>query len=214
MRMTRKHTDAQIVEAFATADHLLMHQYYEACRSTVRRATSRYQGITDYERDELFQDSFIVLWEKIETRAIFTDRGHVFVRTRAGIAPLPDLTAYFIRIVRNKYLELMRRSSRTAALSDTLIADIEAHNLNEPLWWDSDPDVMKERLMSEALRSLPRGCIDLLTKFYYDRMTLDQILAERPDGSSYDGLKTRKSKCLASLRRRMAKALADAGLSI
>ena len=80
------------------------------------------------------------------------------------------------------------------------------------LYWDEDPDVEKDRIVSQCLLSLPKSCLEILTMFYYEKKSLEQILEERPENNSYDGLKSRKSKCMTNLKKRITESFAKAGL--
>lgn len=53
-----------------------------------------------------------------------------------------------------------------------------------------------QELVQEAIMRLSATCRDILTMFYYEEMTLDDILAQRGENTSKDGLKTGKYKCM------------------
>lgn len=209
----KQHSDAEIVEAYRSGERRLQQWWYDKCRSQFDIGTSRYGGLSDADRDDLFQASFILLWNKMESGQIYTDDDDVTVRvlTMKGDFPVPDLMGYFMRIVKNKYLEKLREGKNMVPLNEVVTADSDEENdpraLFNALYWDTDPEVETERVIGQCLLSLPKSCIEILTLFYYEGKSLEQILSLRQENTSYDGLKTRKSKCMSNLKKRVAEKL-------
>lgn len=206
----KSYTDIQIVEAYQIGDKKIQQFWYDKCRSQFGKGTSNYGGLTDYDRDDLFQDSFIILWEKMESHQIYALDGIVYVTSKKGNSIIPDMLGYFMRIVKNKYLEMFHSGKYVLPLNDVITSSKE--DLFEELYWTDDPDVEKDRIVSQCLLSLPKSCLEILTMFYYEKKSLEQILELRPENNSYDGLKSRKSKCMTNLKRRITESFAKAGL--
>lgn len=206
----KSYTDIQIVEAYQTGDKKIQQFWYDKCRSQFGKGTSNYGGLTDYDRDDLFQDSFIILWEKMESHQIYILDGTVHVTTKKGDSIIPDMLGYFMRIVKNKYLEMFHSGKYVIPINEVVASSNE--NFFEELYWDENPDVEKDRIVSQSLLSLPKSCLEILTMFYYEKKSLEQILEERPENTSYDGLKSRKSKCMTNLKKRITESFAKAGL--
>ena len=106
----------------------------------------------------------------------------------------------------NKYHDWLRRCRRTVALSGN--GDIVV------VLPDEAPDVTRARIVGQCVRTMPRRCVEILTMFYYERKTLDEILEARMQNSSYDGLKTSKYKCVKKLKTRIREAFSLAGLRL
>lgn len=206
----KSYTDVQIVEAYQTGNKKIQQFWYDKCRSQFGKGTSNYGGLTDYDRDDLFQDAFIILWEKMERRQIYNQGDTVHVISKNGDSIVPDLIGYFMRIVKNKYLEMFHSGKYEMPLNEVVTSSNE--DFFDELYWDEDPDVEKDRIVSQCLLSLPKSCLEILTKFYYEKKTLEQILEERPENNSYDGLKSRKSKCMTNLKKRITESFTKAGL--
>lgn len=206
----KSYTDIQIVEAYKNGDKRVQQFWYDKCRSQFGIGTSNYLGLTDYMREDLFQDSFIILWEKMESRQIYADGGYIHAISKKGDGIVPDLLGYFMRIVKNKYLELYHSGKYVIPINEVVTSSNE--DFFEELYWDEDPDVEKDRIVSQCLLSLPKSCLEILTMFYYEKKLLEQILEERPENNSYDGLKSRKSKCMTNLKKRITESFAKAGL--
>lgn len=206
----KSYTDIQIVEAYQTGNKKVQQFWYDKCRSQFGKGTSNYGGLTDYDREDLFQDSFIILWEKMESNQIYVHDSAVHVVSKNGESVIPDLLGYFMRIVKNKYLEMFHSGKYVMPLNDVVTSSNE--DFFAELYWDEDPNVEKDRIVSKCLLSLPKSCIEILTKFYYEKKSLEQIFEERPENSSYDGLKSRKSKCMANLKKKITESFAKVGL--
>lgn len=206
----KSYTDIQIVEAYQNGDKKVQQFWYDKCRSQFGKGTSNYGGLTDYDRDDLFQDSFIILWEKMESHQIYILDGTIHVTSKKGDSEIPDMLGYFMRIVKNKYLEMFHSGKYMMPLNDVVTSSNE--DFFTDLYWDEDPDVEKDRIVSQCLLSLPKSCLEILTMFYYEKKSLEQILEERPENNSYDGLKSRKSKCMTNLKKRITESFAKAGL--
>ncbi len=204
-------SDAEVVAAFRCGNRRIQQMWYERCRAAFRAAAPSLGGMSDFDCDDLFQDAFVTLWEKLESGRIFVDADGALARTSPdGIVAVPDLLAFFMRTVRNKYLERFRSRNINVELREetTPAGDVFAE-----LYWDEDPEVEKDRIVTACLMALPASCLEILTLFYFKKLSLEQILRLRPENNSYDGLKTRKAKCMANLRKRIAEKMAKAGLS-
>lgn len=206
----KSYTDTQIVEAYQSGDKKIQQFWYDKCRSQFGKGTSNYGGLTDYDRDDLFQDSFIILWEKMESHQIYILDGTIHVTSKKGDSEIPDMLGYFMRIVKNKYLEMFHSGKYVMPLNDVVTSSNE--DFFTELYWDEDPDIEKDRIVSRCLLSLPKSCLEILTMFYYEKKSLEQILEERPENNSYDGLKSRKSKCMTNLKKRITESFVKAGL--
>ena len=206
----RQYSDAEVVEAYRSGDKKVQQYWYDKCRSHFFMRCAQYKGLGDYVCDELFQDSFILLWEKMESGQVYLLDGVVHAASRKGDSEVPDLVRYFLGIVGNKYLELLH-SGRFVTEYNELTGD-SGEGFFEELYWDEDPEVEKDRIVSQCLLALPKSCLEILTLFYYERKSLEEILAARPENNTYNGLKTRKSKCISNLKKHSTKSFAKAGL--
>lgn len=206
----KSYTDIQIVEAYQTKNKRIQQFWYDKCRAQFGKGTSNYGGLTDYDRDDLFQDSFIIFWEKMESHQIYIQEEKIHVLSKNGDSIIPDMLGYFMRIVKNKYLEMFHSGKYVIPINEVVTSSND--DFFEELYWDEDPEVEKDRIVSQCLLSLPKSCIEILTMFYYEKKSLEQILEERPENNSYDGLKSRKSKCMTNLKKRITESFAKVGL--
>ncbi len=181
------------------------------CRKTFGAVSAKFQASSDDLKD-IFHESFETLWSNISSGIVFVEGTGVKARGRDGtVRPVDDLTgAYFSGIVRNRFLEFCRTKGRIATLSGDFPGTDGEPSSEDP---DDDIEGIKERLTMRSLNSLARSCIEILTKFYHESKSLDEILAERPENTSYDGLKSRKAKCLKTLKEKIITSFKANGLS-
>ena len=201
----REYSDVKCVEGIRSGREDVQRRFYFRCYESFRRNSARYD-IPEDERKDLFQDSFVILWDKIADGQIYTEGNKVYAVKRDGPAEVPDLVGYFMRIVKNLYLETLRSKGRILEISD------EPDDCDD-LWWSDDSEVMRNMLTKQAVILLPHRCREILTMFYYQGMTLDEIMEERSANRSYNGVKTAKSKCLDILKVRLLNRFEEAGLT-
>lgn len=79
-------------------------------------------------------------------------------------------------------------------------------DLDAPCLYDlSEEEIVedKEKLLQpidELLHKMSKHCVEILTMYYVNGLSLDKILMFRTENKSKDGLKTSKAKCLAQLK--------------
>lgn len=207
----RIYSDVEIVAAIRNKNRRMIRVWFFICRNQFDKGTSRYTGISDFEKEDLFSVSFSLMWSKMDSGQIFVEDGRVCVSTRDGVHDIPDLLGYFMRIVKNKYHEILNDGKHIAINETVTPGDGDTEPVAD-LYWDENPEIVKERVVVLCLQSLPNSCVEILTMFYYERKSLAQILEERPENTSYDGLKNRKSKCMSNLKKRIEESFAKLGL--
>ncbi len=201
-------SDACVINAFKTCDETVQFRWYDHCREKMDRVTKKWLGITDSDRDDLFQMSMTLLWRKIEDGGIFCMGTTVYARTRRGTTAIESLEGFFMKIVKNYYYELIRQHGRMIGIDDI---GVQFPDESDSIY-DSDTEVTKDMIVGECLMRLPKSCLEILIMFYHEGKTLEEILQSRPENTSYNGLKTRKSKCLANLKSMVTEAFNKAGL--
>ena len=203
-----RYSDCRCVEGIMAGKEEAQKRLYWQCRDRFDRHAAHFEHLTETERKDLFQDAFVILWEKIGNGQIFTNNGKVYATRRGGdAAEIPDLGGYFLRITKNLYHEVLRAKGRILEIVGEL-DDVSV------LWWADDEDTMRKMIIKQSVMLLAPRCREILTMFYYHGMTLEEIQEERPESKSYNGVKSAKSKCMAILRARILDKLADAGIKI
>lgn len=204
----RKYSDCRCVEGVLAGKEEAQKRLFRQCHDRFDRHAAHFEQLTETERKDLFQDAFVILWEKIGNGQIFINDGKVYATRRGGEATeVPDLCGYFLRIAKNLYHEVLRAKGKILEI----VSEIDDGSV---LWWADGEDTMRKMIIRQSVMLLAPRCREILTMFYYHDMTLEEILAERPESKSYNGVKSAKSKCMAILRARILGKFAEAGIRI
>lgn len=198
----RRLTDVEAIEGLQAADESIERRFYLDCRSYFFKNQKNLFGFTSSTRQpiDLFHDSFLIMWAEIQSRHIFVRNGIIYRYRRNGTeAPMSaSLLTYLMSIARYKNLELLREDEifePKAAISDFPDSD------------NDNQEMTIEGLALMEINAMPRRCREILTMFYVEGKSLDEILSLRPENTTKDGLKSGKSKCMAQLRTRISEKL-------
>jgi RNA polymerase sigma factor (sigma-70 family) len=137
-------------------------------------------GGTETIAQEIFNDSLILLLEKIETPE--------FKLTS-------KLTTFLYGINRFLWKNQLRKQNKTIELewSDTLILN------QEDLEYDEEKEE-KIQLLESLLNKITEKCKAIIQLFYFERLSMKQI-AEQLNYSSVNSAKTQKYKCLENVSK-------------
>lgn len=157
-------------------------------------------------RREVFQTAMIKLWTEIENGTITLMAGKVCRRQpdRTLREMTASLTTFMMAFAKNEFRELLRnhRDNDLETLeSGAMMPDVAVESPQE----DEEHRI---RIVDECILSMSPNCVEILTLFYYQKKTLDEIMALRGErNGSKDGLKTAKNKCMVTLRKRVLERL-------
>ena len=189
-------SDKEVIEGLQQNDVTVERSFYLSCQ---RYFKDRRAGVFDLKggvrnEEDLFQDSFLKLWQEIQARHIYVRDNYAwrFDKSGQGRKMTASLKTYLMAIAKYRNLEIIREEviygSMDSDLPDTPdVAD------------DETVETLREWIVQQCVNNLPPRCKEILTLFYFDGKTLDEILAIRKENQSKDGLKTGKSKCLKTL---------------
>lgn len=191
-------TDIEIVEGLQNRDVTVERKFYLSCQRYFNECRG---GVLDFRGgaqapEDLFQDSFIRIWQEIEARRIFVRDNYTWRTDRNGNNRKlsASLKTYFMAIAKYRNYEMIRE--------EDIYAPEEFYGADMP---DVVPgDELPDWIVEQCVNDLPPGCKEILTLFYYDGKSLDEILEIRNENQSKNGLKTGKSKCLKNLKDRIS----------
>lgn len=195
----KKYSDAAYVEGMYRRDPFVEQALYNHCKQYF---DENYRGIFfigNEHKDEIFQETFIKMWENIEHRKIYVEDGILLGK---GGEPLScNLTTYLMGIARLKYLEWVRehRTLLNRNEKDRIWQSIDIESYKELLYDEGDDTMLT--IIADCISHMSERCNQILTMFYYEEKTLDDIMLELPAFESKNALKTRKYKCMEELRR-------------
>lgn len=207
MKTHSKYTDSDVVLGLQARDRVVEEWFYRTAKTYFM--THFNEEFFDHDaREEIFQDSFVKLWTEITDRTMTVRDGRLYRRQRDGaVCPLTCvLTTFLMAIARNEYREAVRDNRLMFVpeyYNDTLPAASESDG-----WMEEDPTEHRERVTAECLQTMSPSCLDILTLFYVEGQSLDEIMeSRRGQNISKEGLKVRKYKCMNTLRERITNAL-------
>ncbi len=190
-------TDAEVIDGIQSNNAVIEKEFYLSCKSYF---IDRRMGVLDFkggaqEEMDLFQDSFLKLWQEIQTRRIHIRDNYAWRTDKSGNnrKMSASLKTYLMAIAKYKNYELIREED---------IYVQEQTNISDRA--DDEPEEFtREWIVEQCVNGLPQRCKEILTLFYYDGKSLDEILALRRENQSKDGLKTGKSKCMKTLKEKI-----------
>lgn len=154
-------------------------------------------SVSREESEDIFQDSFIVLYHNAQDGKLDNLSSSV--------------STYFMAICRNKTMEMLRKKGKFVHLplddaGYTSEAFIESR-ISKVLSFDEDDNAeQKEALVRDIVKDLPSPCNELLWGFYRDGLSMKE-LAERYGYSSENTAKVTKHRCCDKFRNRFTEML-------
>ena len=117
------------------------------------------------------------------------------------------LRTYFMGIARLKCFEWLH-DNPSYADPETEIGKkyrekgLDASEYVEIFYSDSDNTMLE--IIADVISNMSARCSEILTKFYYEEKNLDKILEEIPSIDSKNALKSKKYKCMETLKETAA----------
>lgn len=187
----------------------IVRDWYNRLRpSFMRRLTQQFPSLTLGDAENLYQDTFIAIYDNLLADRIRQDT---------------SWDSYIMTIGLNLANKAMRRMSITDSL-DAEERDSESSNLTAykvELLMKSVPEdeetlsdkLEVQSLLGNELTHTPEPCASIIRYFYYEDMSMDEI-AEEIGYKNAQTAKAKKSQCMTDLIRRVTDALNRAGFDI
>lgn len=193
------YSDVAYVEGVFRHDPIMERALHYHCKQYFDKNYKGIFFIGNENKDEIFQEAFITLWEKIMNKKIYVEDGEL--KGKGGDVFSGKLTTFFMSIARLKYLEWAREN-----LHRNTDEEEERHRRKQEMklfktqLYDSDDKTLLA-IIADCISKMPKQCNQILTMFYYEKKTLDDIMMELKTFESKNALKTRKYKCMEELRK-------------
>ena len=201
-RVPIQENEARLVAGMSDKRRRTQYELYAYCSDYF---WDNYRGVFFAEENvaaEILQNAFIAFWENIERKKIYVEDGIVMGKDNKPLNG--SILTYFMSIARNKYLEYGREHPVYADPETELgrLLRAEGFDPNEyiDMLYDSGENLMLD-IIADVISHMSQRCSEILAKFYYEEKKLETILKEMPTIESYDALKTKKNKCMNSLRK-------------
>lgn len=191
-------SDMEIVRGLQENDSAVERAFYLSCQKYFNERRSGVFGFKGGAQDEqdLFQDSFLKLWQEIQSHQIYIRDNRTWRIDRNGNERMmsASLKTYLLSIAKYKNYELIREE--------------EIYAPEHPDAAEKEDELPEEHtsewIVEMCVNTLPPRCKEILTLFYYENKSLDEILECRYQNQSKDGLKSGKSKCMKSLKDKIS----------
>lgn len=197
-----QHEEARLVEGMADKGRQTQYELYAYCADYF---WSNYRGVffaNENDAAEILQNTFIAFWENIERRKIYVEDGIVIGKDNKPLSG--SILTYFMSIARNKYLEWVREhpiyTDPETEMGRKIREEGFAPKEYVDMLYDTGENLMLD-IIADLISHMSPRCSEILTKFYYEEKKLEVILNEIPTIESNDALKTKKHKCMESLRK-------------
>lgn len=195
----KTYSDVAYVEGIFRRDPMMERALHYHCKRYFDENYKSVFFVGNEHKYEIFQEAFITLWEKIMNKKIYVEDGEL--KGKDGDAFSGKLTTFFMSIARLKYLEWARENlHRYTDEEEERRRREQEMELFKSLLYDSDDETMLE-IIADCISKMSKQCNQILTMFYYEEKTLDDIMVELRTFESKNALKTRKYKCMEELRK-------------
>ena len=200
MRTSQQEKEARLVAGMYDKNKKIQSELYVYCS---RYFWANYRGVFFADEEaatEIFQNTFIAMWENIERRKIYVSDGRVMGKNNEALSG--SILTYFMGIARIKYLEWVREHPFYADPETEMGRKIKEEGFDAQQYinmlYDSEDNKMLD-IIADVISHMSERCCEILSKFYYEEKDLDTILFEIPTIGSKNALKTKKHKCMESL---------------
>lgn len=189
--------DSFFVRKVRDRDETYERRFYEHCRSSFERMSGTMSFYGPKDSDDIFQDAFLVVWTEIQNGKIFTEDGKVFRMNEKGeSSEMRCSLATFVNDIARNLRAKSNRHDGPGKVSDiTKAIAIFAENNA-----DAYEREVRMRVVEECVSSLPKRCAEILTMFYFKKMSMEEIAFARKENVSANGVKTSKNKCMNKLK--------------
>lgn len=204
----KEYTDVEVIIGLQQKDKAVEEWFYHAAR----RYYDEHFNQVFFDKDkkqEIYQMAFLKLWTEISNGKIKFLENAICRQQKDGLYKQMTcrLLTFLMAFATNEYRELIRTNHldtyaevfenvKTGGLVDTSLCE------------NDDLEEQKNRAVDDCLQEMSPRCIEILTLFYYQEKSLDEILEIRGDhNTSKNGLKTAKNKCMNSLRDKVKQRL-------
>lgn len=199
----KKYSDTEYIIEIANRNARITEIFYNDCKKYFNSTYTSLFSRNDIKED-IFQQSFVKLWTEIETGKIFLDNEDIFRYDKYGNLRCLrcSLKTFLLNIAKNDYHDWLRHENYELENDfDSFAYMMEVRSAVRP---DESSESLQEQIIANCVFELPPRCKDILTMFYYDGKSLDEIMLARGEKNlSKNGLKTGKYKCMEMLKSRV-----------
>lgn len=173
-----------LIDAIKANNSLVLKQLYINNYHKIEALVLKNNGTQDHAKD-VYQEAFIIVWNNIKNNTFIPQNETA-------------LQGYLYQIAKNKWMDVLRSSrfKKTKLIHHEL--SIVNHHIE--LQDDEEQEVFKQKLNQtmEAFKNLGQPCKQLLTEFYFEKLSLRDIAKKLK--IEENTARTKKYRCMEKLR--------------
>lgn len=187
MKVQEKQIDITLEELRKGSDKDLR-RVYEENRDKFLNFARRYH-LSDEENIDIYQDAYVIFYDNIMSGKVesFTS----------------SISTYLFGIGKYLIFDQMKKNRRKVSSKYDLAIVGEEDEAVSTLEIENDGLTTEQELLQKYFSTLGKQCQELLTLFYYRGFTINEIM-EHSEYNSENVVKSAKSRCMKSLRERIA----------
>lgn len=178
----REYHASEVIEAFKSNDNHVLAAVYKAHFPNVRHFIVQNSGEEDDAKD-IYQEAVLALWNNIKLGKLDNDSN-------------TNIGGYIFQVARHKWLDKLKSKQHKSTMR--LVRDEQPDQVDTGLDDSAQREAQIERLLN-LMAKLGDTCKSILRKFYYEKMSLEEIGGDL----NYDAatLRTKKYRCMMQLRK-------------
>ena len=141
--------------------------------------------ISDEDIDDIFQESLVVLMQKVKSGSVSCSRDGA-------------LFSYLVQIGKLTACNQVRKK-RALSLDDTVTFSLQLHNIADDEIAVDEKQQMQNELLDKLFDRIPSECSTLLKHFYWNHKPMDEI-ASILGMRNADSVKSKKNKCMNRIK--------------
>lgn len=141
--------------------------------------------ISDEDIDDIFQESLVVLMQKVKSGSVSCSRDGA-------------LFSYLVQIGKLTACNQVRKK-RALSLDDTVTFSLQLHNMADDEIAVDEKQQMQNELLDKLFDRIPSECSTLLKHFYWNHKPMDEI-ASIFGMRNADSVKSKKNKCMNRIK--------------
>lgn len=174
----------QIIELIKMNDEGVLKTLYQSNFHKIEAFVLKNSGTEEHAKD-IFQEAFIAVWKNVKTDKFQPQNNH-------------SLNGYLYTISKNKWMDYLRSKHHKKTVVTSKLNHFEISDKDS---LDKHDDILKENRLQDimqAFKKLGLPCKNLLTKFYFEKKSMNTIAEElQLDTAS---TRNKKYRCMQKLK--------------
>ncbi|MEP3209327.1 MAG: sigma-70 family RNA polymerase sigma factor [Maribacter sp.] len=187
IKVHKKQLDITLEELRKGSDSVLR-RVYEENRDKFLNFARRYH-LSEEENIDIYQDAYVIFYDNVMSGKVesFTS----------------SISTYLFGIGKYLIFDQMKKNKRKISSEFDLALVGEEDELVSTLEMEENSLTTEQKLLQKYFSTLGKQCQELLTLFYYRGFTIQEIM-DHATYNSENVVKSAKSRCMKTLRERIA----------